>query len=333
MGAGICQACRREAATQEIENDEENCPYRLCAACAKRLDTLSLRPLEWVQLVAIHGSGKHELHSDFYTETGLACQPGRKVRDADKFPYPKLDDVRENLPGLLDLAMSLWFLEMRLDVIEALKRFSAEEVLTELTRRNQEYRTSWVHEVSLDICARVLGDQAADWVRADDRSNLVKWIKAVAHCLPLEEGFVKATAAFPEEINAVYAPLLTEFHSPKVLDWLEEHKQLCKSPGAAYPWGRTAAYSGLTGERAKLWVKDGPPMSWVAVIAILMIAQAPGHGHWRAYLHTPRLLEPGSWRDFREVLEAYEATENDLKALKYATLARESAEVKGLFET
>jgi hypothetical protein len=331
MWISPCQACRREAAVQEIENGEEGHPYRLCNGCAYRLNTLSLRPLEWVQLAAIHGSGKHELHDDFYTELGQACQPERRVRDADKFSYPKIDSIRDNLPTLLDLAMSLWFLEMRPDVIETLKQFPAEDILTELKRRDQEYRTDWVHAASLDICAVVLKEQAADWVRADNRSNVWKWVKAAANCLPFKEGFEQAIAMLSGDINAFYVPLLIDFHSSKTLDWLEENKHICTSYAHSSPWGQTAAYSGLTGNRVKQWLMDGPPLSWTALTAVSIIARYSGYSHPRAYLCKPELFEPCSWDDFDKELAAYEKHEGYAKVLRQIEMLRGSTEVRGLF--
>lgn len=328
----VCQACRLETASQEIENDEDNCPYRLCENCAMRLDTRSLRPLEWMYLVAIHGPKKHELHDDFYTETGQACQPERKVRDAHIFPYPELDDIRENLFCLLDLAMSLWCLEICLDIIEALKHFPAEEILEELTRRNREYETSWVHDTSLDICARVLSEKAAVWVRNDNRSNLFKWAKAAAHCLPFDEGFSEVVKRLEEHPNAASATLLTDFHSSRVLDWIEAHQHWCNSTNV-YQWGRTAAYCELSGERVRRWLKTEPTLSRIALTALLMIVNHPNYGQLRTYFHSPKLLDPGSWDSFLSDLADYEKQEDDPKTLGKIALIRESDAVKGLFRS
>ncbi len=61
-----CEACRRNNVEVVVEDDDPIQPYRVCTACARRLRSLALRPLEWFNLASIHGPTKFLLHDDFY---------------------------------------------------------------------------------------------------------------------------------------------------------------------------------------------------------------------------------------------------------------------------
>ena len=82
-----CESCN----SKDVEIDEPaahgNSPYHLCRDCHRRLLNRSLRPIEFFNLVAIHG---HDalLHDDLYDDTGKAEQPNETVINADKFPFP-----------------------------------------------------------------------------------------------------------------------------------------------------------------------------------------------------------------------------------------------------
>jgi hypothetical protein len=69
-----CQATKTEPAEVEVESHSPDGPYRLCKVAADRLKSLSLRPLEWFNLAAIHGPLEFYLHDDFYDEDGTAVQ-------------------------------------------------------------------------------------------------------------------------------------------------------------------------------------------------------------------------------------------------------------------
>lgn len=72
-------------------------PFSLCAECGKRLLARTLRPIEFFNLVAIHGHVGH-LHDDFYDYSD-----GRALNelaiDSDRFPIPRLEDIRDDLQG------------------------------------------------------------------------------------------------------------------------------------------------------------------------------------------------------------------------------------------
>jgi hypothetical protein len=59
-------------------------PLELCADCLARLDSHSLRPLEWYNLCAVHGSLSELLGEEYYDEAdGRALAPAEEVADAD----------------------------------------------------------------------------------------------------------------------------------------------------------------------------------------------------------------------------------------------------------
>lgn len=43
---GACEACRLAPASESVEEADGDLPYRVCALCAHRLHTMSLRPLD-----------------------------------------------------------------------------------------------------------------------------------------------------------------------------------------------------------------------------------------------------------------------------------------------
>lgn len=79
----ICQACRRHPVETVLDNEQPDQPYRLCLACARRIEMLSLRPLEWFNLAAIHGPAKYLLHDDFYYDSGTTGRSSRRPFTAD----------------------------------------------------------------------------------------------------------------------------------------------------------------------------------------------------------------------------------------------------------
>lgn len=82
--------------------DDEDSPYRLCAACHDRLMARALRPIEWYNLAKRHSWSRHLLHDDFYDEDGTATQPVQDVVDAASRPAPRLLEVAGDAETLLD---------------------------------------------------------------------------------------------------------------------------------------------------------------------------------------------------------------------------------------
>src|SRR5690348_15645802 len=110
-----CEACRRNIVEVLVDDDAEEDvslqPYRVCAACARRLRSCALRPLEWFNLAAIHGPFKPLLHDDMYEEDGTALQPAEAVQQPQKYPAPALEQASPDRERLLDYAMTRYFLD------------------------------------------------------------------------------------------------------------------------------------------------------------------------------------------------------------------------------
>src|ERR1044071_3903018 len=99
-----CESCNCNEVETTVVYDAQLSPMLLCAACEYRLLNKALRPSEFFHLAAIHGHCYY-LHDDFYDDsTGEATQPRIEVTEADKFPFPKLEDVKTDLPRLIDFA-------------------------------------------------------------------------------------------------------------------------------------------------------------------------------------------------------------------------------------
>ena len=61
-----CEALCGRAVEVVRENEQPGQPYRLCAPCAERMESRSLRPVEWSNLASVHSPWKFDLHDDFY---------------------------------------------------------------------------------------------------------------------------------------------------------------------------------------------------------------------------------------------------------------------------
>jgi len=184
----ICEACRRRRVTEVIGNDDPYAPYRVCAECSKRLQQLTLRPLEWFNLAAKHGWQKYLLHDDFYNQDGT-----KESYCAADMRAPTLDEASRSLERLVDYCITRWNLDAA--EYDAFRMFAGESILSELSRRASSGNRHVTH-VTLTLCANVLGYIAEPWVRAQyeracEDDMLFSWAEAAAHCLPQPEGVNK----------------------------------------------------------------------------------------------------------------------------------------------
>jgi hypothetical protein len=88
-----CEACEQAAWEVTEPTHGEGAPFRVCAACHRRLHEQALRPREWYNLAKRHGWWPYALHDDFYEEDGTACQPDGDVELPDLYPAPTLGEV------------------------------------------------------------------------------------------------------------------------------------------------------------------------------------------------------------------------------------------------
>jgi hypothetical protein len=299
-----CEACERAEGSIVETCDDAREPYRLCAACYRRLHARSLRPLEWFNLAKRHGWQRFLLHDDFYLEDGTATQPEVEVDNPQAFPAPTLASVRQDPELLLDYSITRWRLPP--DVVAAWKDKDSRLVLSTLSARFTSTQNVEIRAKVLSICASAAGELGADLVRRawgeyPETVALASLAEASAACLPHAEGFGQVTAALAGlegrgKRDRMFG--LSYFRSPDALPWIEQNvfEPITES------WGSLAAASNLDWPRVETWLGQGRPLSLVAIDALLAILQP----------RTPFLLEakpaltaPPSPSRLREVLLAY----------------------------
>jgi hypothetical protein len=318
----ICEACKAAAVEVEIADapDESAPPFRLCHACAGRLEDKALRPREWYELVAIHGPQSYWLHDDFYDEDGAALQPDAPVEDAGAFPVPKLAAAEGDVDKVLVAAMAAEGLARHdtPELIAALEHLPQDALLAALPTqvRRSEHREARAYR----IAALVLRERAAGWIReqASRRRSgtFVGWACAAAACLPPEEGFGLVIAALtPTTPVDVVSAALSDFRSRRTLDWIEDN---VRDP-LTEDWGRLAARSGFDWPRASAWLARGRPLSLVALDAIN--ACHSYHFSERREGLTPTLGAPAPKEEMAAALRAYGERDPALRverAVRYA---------------
>jgi hypothetical protein len=298
-----CQACKLAPVEENVESDEPQSPFQVCRTCAHRLQTLSLRPLEWYNLASVHGPCHYYLHDDFYDHDGTAYQSDEGVVDAELFPAPTLVQVAHDLEQLLDYATTRWFIEDA--VVKALNHHSKDSVLISLQRRVASNPVLQTKAVAFEICARVLGMVAEDFIRKQWESYTPALLQALAEasaaCLPSKEGFnlvEKAVANVPPKEIVKASVALSWFRSEATLDWIERNI----SDPLVENWGRLAAVSDLKWERVDRWLASGRPLSLVALDALIAC------WHYNTVIlrrFAPKLLEPAPVDEMTAALNAY----------------------------
>jgi hypothetical protein len=148
-----CESCNiREIEVEELADEGQN-PFRLCLPCHDRLLNKALRPLEFFNLTAIHGHGYY-LHDDFYDyDTGEATQSDIEVIDAEKFPFPSFEQIRNDLNRLIDFAFVQYFTDDF--VINELQEFDKLEVLKRLKEKVDYNRA--INYKAYEIAGKVVG--------------------------------------------------------------------------------------------------------------------------------------------------------------------------------
>lgn len=272
MPLGLCEACRVNPVEVLNDSDDPEQPYRVCHACDHRLQTLSLRPLEWFNLAPIHGTYKYLLHDDFYDGKGRADQPREKVVSASGFPSPTLAQVKDDLERLIDYTMPLSLLYRHRNVVNALRRHDPATVLAVLKRRVELSANIEIVGRAYEICSRVCGSVAASWVRQQwahyPPETFLPLSEATEACLPFEEGFARVSDALeglPVTVLADRCHALARFRSRRTLDWMETHESLMLDDR----WGNVAALSHFSWSRAESWLARGHPLSLRALQAVI----------------------------------------------------------------
>ncbi|MEC1520743.1 hypothetical protein P9D43_01690 [Neobacillus niacini] len=285
----LCESCKINEMNVVEESDDPNQPYKLCDQCHKRLLKRSLRPIEWYNLAVIHSPKKFLLHDDFYEEDGEACQPEEDVIVNKKDKAPTLRDVRNDLESLLDFSITRWFLEE--DVIKELKKYDTLTTLNYVKSRFYETNNYEVKSRLLEIAADVLGTSASAWVRElwknYDEEFLYPLSWATASSLPTEEGlhniFEQLKGTSEKELPIAAFTCLYRFRSSNVLDWMESTCTIFNDN-----WGRLAAVCFPTWERMKSWLKNGRPLSLIALDTMANCVK--GYGDIYVQQFSPKIL-------------------------------------------
>lgn len=266
-----CESCNIRVFEVEEPGDGGSNPFRLCVHCRDRLLIRALRPLEFFNLTAIHGHCYY-LHDDFYDyDSGIATQPEINVIDADKFPFPVFQDIKDDLYKLIDYSFVQYFTSDI--VIEQLKKFDKLQVLNRINEKIKYNRA--VNYKAYEMVGKVISNVAENWIKKEWEERLENEIyifaEALVSCLEFEEAFQLLTneiensddKTFNEHISA-----LLYFRSEIVLDWIETKTDRIKNISSS--WGQLAASSQFSWQRAEKWLSIGRPLSLISLDALYL---------------------------------------------------------------
>jgi len=271
VNSSFCQACLTTSVAREVDSGFDGRPFRVCSACAVRLENLALRPLEWYRLAALHGPATYLLHDDFYDDDGKAYYNKIPIKHANLFPAPRLDNAARQLDTLFDYAVTRWHLNE--EILAEFRRFTSETMLAAMSRITEMRPIPWIECRCYQIAARVLGHSANDWIEArwaagTKQETLFHFLEAAAACSTAPDVIPRAIAAV-ERVNSrdlsTSALALARFRSPLVLDWIESQ---VRSP-VSDRWGWLAACSNFSWPVAIRWLDSRRPLSLVALDALV----------------------------------------------------------------
>jgi len=317
--SALCEACQSRPIELVEQIDPPSVAYSLCAPCYHRLVHRSLRPLEYFNLVALHGHNG-ELHDDFYGDDGEACAAEEEVVADTRLAFPTLASLAGNAGRLVDFALVKWQYPPAVTVY--LAALSPALVLHVLNQR-----VSWNTELlprCLDIAARALGPQAQAWVHEQFRGytgpDRLLFAEAIACCLPP----VEAEALILSELSKLNEKALTQsirclcyLAGPEPLDWLEQHCHSILWVSTSY--GVAAALLGMTWARVQHWLQLGRPLSLIALDAVANCDMSLNTAKQYCWFRKQpvRLLEPAPVVEMEQVLTAYLAQDR-VPRTKYA---------------
>ncbi|WP_290796514.1 hypothetical protein [Flavihumibacter sp. UBA7668] len=241
-------------------------PFRLCLACHNRLINRALRPLEFFNLVAIHGHCPY-LHDDFYDyDTGKATQPNIEVTNAEKHPFPNFEQIKDDLNKIIDFSFVQFFTDNY--VITELAKFDKQKILTRL-KEKVEYNRAINHK-AYEIAGKVVGKTANKWILKEwtnRKANEIQlFAEALAKCLDTDDAFETITTEL-ESGNDKYLSenvlVMIYLQSEKTLDWIEKVSHRINNISSN--WGYVAANSQFSWNRANKWLTSGRPLSLIAL--------------------------------------------------------------------
>lgn len=119
---------------------------------------------------------------------------------------------------------------------------------------------------------------------------------ASARCLPRKESFQRLLTEVERFLDPQY---FTALRDPRALDWIESHLP----SGAYHDRGGIAALCGFSWERALSWLKQGRPLSHLALDAFKTLIYPFGDPNEEGY--GVRLLDPPRRRTLSRVLKVH----------------------------
>ncbi|MGV3527257.1 MAG: hypothetical protein ACO1OO_00020 [Flavisolibacter sp.] len=308
----ICESCRIRPVEIVDHPDAGQQPYRLCTECHKRLLNYALRPLEFFNLATIHGHGYY-LNDDLYDyNTGEATQPKTEVEIPEKFPFPDIHSIQDEMEKVVDYACVQYFTSN--EVIELLKRFDKDAVLDFVSNKVAYNRA--INYKAYQIAASVLGPYAADWIRLQwserNEDELFIFAPALAACLPFPEAFKIVTEQVEQSDSrsfADYAGALLYFESSETLKWIEGVAH--RIANVSENWGILAAASRYDWQTAQNWLAAGRPLSLIALDALIYCTttgERPNQALWLRE-HPPTLVSAPKPETIANTLTAYLQTD------------------------
>jgi len=289
-----CESCNiREIEVEELADEGQN-PYRLCLPCHDRLLNKALRPLEFFNLTSTRGHGYYLL-DDFYDyNTGEATQADIEVIDAEKFPFPDFEQVKNDLNRLIDFAFVQYFTENF--VINELQKFDKLKVLKRLKEKVIYNRA--INYKAYEIAGKVVGKPAEEWIKSEwtnsQENELQIFAEALVKCLDFEEAFeilTKELESGDDKFLSENVSALLYFQNEKILNWIEKVSERIKNISSN--WGQLAASSNFSWDRANKWLIIGRPLSLIALDSLIFcttIGERLNQSLWLRELN-PRLVD------------------------------------------
>lgn len=307
-----CEACRIRPIAFAERINESVIPYRLCHACHHRLLHLSLRPLEYFNLVAIHGF-EYELHDDFYDDYGAACTPEEPVAEEPSLAFPTLSTLSSDASRLVDYALVKWWYPPAVTpYLQVFEPLIVLRILDEKLALNP-----FLLPRCLEVAAHALGPIAYAWVGYQlsvyDGPNELLFTEALASCFPPKEAEAFVLAALSklgEKALAEQITYLCYLSGDGPLDWMEIH--CCNITTVSANYGLASAALGITWERAQRWLTAGRPLSLIALDALVNCSTTAETANAALWLreHPTRLFSPATITEMEDILTQYLAQDS-----------------------
>lgn len=227
----------------------------------------TLRPLEYFNLVAIHGH-KPLLQDDLYQEDGEATQPVKDVEEDAKLKFPSFSDIKTDLEKLIDWTIVKWWIDEQ--AISELKNFDKADILISLQKRLKRDRT--ISSRIYEITAEVLGEYAEEWVLNEwdaKQEDIVQYADCLAKCT--KNGFdlyiteLNKCTTF-KDLNKKVIGLIS-FQSNKSLLWMEANSDRIETITDYWSW--VAAASQFDWDTCKNWLQKGRILSLIALDTLI----------------------------------------------------------------